>query len=559
MKIKSLYIDNFRTLKNFHLNFRDNYNAISGKNNAGKSNLIKALKIFFDYRDEVIPFYDLDNDIYFQRDYPRWLSEEQKPFESITIELSFELKDKLDADLFKFIKTISKSVKNSKQISLDIKLIFNFRKRTDYVVKINNVQEDEFVGREIYNRIRNSKCFYLHNSTQQFPAIFHSKQMKMFINNNSTMESFRKAQKKFSDSLNKIAKENKEEISTLIGRLKDKYKVDISILTPDIEDLNYALSLGDKSYSTPISEWGSGTQNQTNILLALLRAHKKGEEGAMPVIVIEEPESFLHASSQADFGRILMDLSREFNIQIITTTHNIYMLNNKDPEANILLHRCESKKKPKFTEIIPMDKDNWMKPFATILGISNDVFTPWVDLVFAKNNNIILVEGEIDKKYFEFLRETKHGENQLLFSGDIVPYNGTSFFSNSEMLKYIFSKFDKVIITYDLDSKINVERKIANLNIDKKFLMIPIGVNEPGKNNIEGLLPEWVNEKLISIHPNLVNEMTSSDNEIRKRAVNDSKKYRQEIFIESADEKNDDCKLFYEVVKKINGFLNKKD
>lgn len=65
------------------------------------------------------------------------------------------------------------------------------------------------------------------------------------------------------------------------------------------------------------------------ILLALLRARQVSQSATTsskvtPVLVIEEPES-LHPSAQAEFGRVVQDISSEFGVQVITTTHSPYM------------------------------------------------------------------------------------------------------------------------------------------------------------------------------------------------------------------------------------------
>lgn len=44
MFIKSLEASNFRTLENFNVVFNGYYTAISGKNNAGKSNILRAIR-----------------------------------------------------------------------------------------------------------------------------------------------------------------------------------------------------------------------------------------------------------------------------------------------------------------------------------------------------------------------------------------------------------------------------------------------------------------------------------------------------------------------------------
>lgn len=48
MYISKLQISNYKNFNDIIINFNDGINAIIGHNNAGKSNLIKALSIIFD-------------------------------------------------------------------------------------------------------------------------------------------------------------------------------------------------------------------------------------------------------------------------------------------------------------------------------------------------------------------------------------------------------------------------------------------------------------------------------------------------------------------------------
>lgn len=47
MKLRTLRAENYRTLQDTLLTFSSNYCAISGKNNAGKSSVIRLLSILF--------------------------------------------------------------------------------------------------------------------------------------------------------------------------------------------------------------------------------------------------------------------------------------------------------------------------------------------------------------------------------------------------------------------------------------------------------------------------------------------------------------------------------
>jgi hypothetical protein len=63
--------------------------------------------------------------------------------------------------------------------------------------------------------------------------------------------------------------------------------------------------LRDRNVKVPVNDWESGTQNRTYmhtyILMALLQADRikldsSPDEGITLIVVVEEPESFLHPS-----------------------------------------------------------------------------------------------------------------------------------------------------------------------------------------------------------------------------------------------------------------------
>ena len=563
MRINELELFNFRSFEHCVVTFDDCYTAISGKNNAGKSNLLKALKTFFGYYEGFSPFYDEDEPINIQRDYPRWIvSNQQNTRREIKIRAVLAIVSGADESIFKLIKTLCESeVGESDTLFLDITLQFELRKSLKCIIKVNGKSiNDEFKKTEILSRIRSPRNFYFHNSTQQVPMFLSHTSLSMFAESAKDQEAIRLARDKFVKALRNVAKNNKDEISRLIGRLKDKYSVDVSIFAPGIEDLSFSLSLGDKKCSTPISEWGSGTQNQTNILLALLRARKSSTLGIgnakfSPVIVIEEPESFLHPSAQAEFGRILMDLAREFDIQIITTTHSIYMLNTRNPKANILLQREDVRGALRQSFLLPMDSKNWMSPFATVLGLANSTFDEWRDLIFSSKNQFILVEGIVDKKYFEFFKDKAHGKHALAFDGEIYPYSGVGFFENTEMLKFILNCFKKIVITFDLDVRKTVEPKLQKLNLKEGINYICIGENKGGYRDIEGLLPEWVVQQVCQDHPEEAIQAMSNDPEVRNSSRGKMKQLKCELFVKNAKPNETDCGKFYELIKKINKML----
>src|SRR5690606_22748084 len=201
---------------------------------------------------------------------------------------------------------------------------------------------------------------------------------------------------------------------------------DINLTVPgfSFEKVPYEISLGEKDFDIPLDGWGSGTKNRTLILKSLFNAKKfleisESTRKIAPIVLIEEPESFLHPSAQAEFGKLLQDLATEFKIQIITTTHSPFLLSSlDDPTSNILLERRIEKRKLRETVKVDTTGPDWKKPFALALGIEGPEFDNIRNAFFSQSKALLLVEGETDKEYLELLRDENHGKNKLDFDGE---------------------------------------------------------------------------------------------------------------------------------------------
>lgn len=104
MIIKKIVAKNYRTLEDVELKFSGYYTAISGKNNAGKSNIIRAIRSIlnqgmrfrlrggsilglegFDWKDEITS----------------WKKDTK---EDISINITLEIHKDCDAAIYKFLK-----------------------------------------------------------------------------------------------------------------------------------------------------------------------------------------------------------------------------------------------------------------------------------------------------------------------------------------------------------------------------------------------------------------------------------------------------------------------
>lgn len=277
---------------------------------------------------------------------------------------------------------------------------------------------------------------------------------------------------------------------------------------------------------------------------------------SLQFLVIEEPESFLHPSAQAEFGRVVQDLSEELQIQVIVATHSPYFLSHQKPESNVLLKRAIVNGKLQATQRVPVSSNNWMEPFALNLGLANPEFEPWKGLFFSKTDKILLVEGKIDKEYFEMLRASEHGSNKLDFSGEIYAYDGKDTLANGVLLKFIKGRYSRFFVMYDLDAEASMNKLFTGLDMEKHKHFCSVGLNTPGHNKIEGLLPKSVCSSVYGKHASVVQQAMSGTSEEAKSAKGTLKKLLLEEFKNKAVPGQEYYGEFYKLSKIINKAMN---
>lgn len=522
MIIKRLKTKNYRSLEDLEINFNPYYNALSGKNNSGKSNVIRALLTFLTYDFRFLREYS-ENVIHYASDYPT-SKKRDKVKEEIQVEIELELDETLDAGLFKFIKELifrdETEFSNSKEDLRILAVVEADQKELKVKIHFGEHEiSDEYKRDELLNRLKGSSSILFHNSTENDPIFLRRARRDNLISyiGKEDRKEITKRKESLENEVKKLLKKHQTQFGSLLGRLEDKYDVALGISSLNIERENVEISLKEKGIEVSLEDWGSGTKNRTLILLNLMNAKRVQESSSIndrltPIIVIEEPESFLHPSAQAEFGRVLQDLAAEFKIQIIVATHSPYLLSHKEPTANILLQRNLSATK-KGSEIVNTSGDKWYEPFALSLGISGDDFGPLKSTIFSGSSDIILVEGDSDKEYFELLKDSKHGTSRLLFSGEIFPYGGAGNIKNNILLRFIKERFKRFVVTVDLDKFHEVRSAFDTLGLRENKEFIVIGKNETGKKCIEGLIPYNLLSQVYSDNVELVQKAMENSNE----------------------------------------------
>ena len=561
MRLKEITTKNYRTLEDLTLNFTENYCTISGRNNAGKSCVIRLLSSLF-RADSQYPWQIGNNGFDYKEDKTQWVKDEAP----IEIVFALELSKEDDPALISFIEKIaSRVIANSIAV---VSISYSISSADDITasISLDGDKVDDKAAKEIDKRIKDSNLLFLYNSTTRHEDfIFRRGRLRMFyefVMSSDEKKALDEAGKHIERRLRKLAKEHTQGLSKILGRLTDKYDVEVSPLEGfTAREMPLGINLKDKNVEVPLSDWGSGTQNRTHILMAVLQANRikttvAPDEKITPVVVIEEPESFLHPSAQAEFGRMLRHLSDELDLQIIVTTHSPHMLNQESATSNILLSREIKRGKAYETIRIDTSAEKWMAPFADHLGISSDEFSCLKPLFSADESRVLLVEGPIDKEYFQFLQLHDLDCEKLDSHIEVVPYGGKDTLKNTLLIQFVLRKFDRVFITYDLDAANDVRSALARVGLTEKDNFIGVGIQQPGKDCIEGLLPQSVLASVNGRETDLVMKLGSKDNSERRKAKDALKKAYLEEFKTRTDYTKDELKELSKIVRLVNSKLH---
>lgn len=555
MKIRELELINYRSFENSKIEFEDYYTAICGKNNSGKSNILRAI------------LNTLERNRHYERfnytsDFPVWKAD--KKDENSVIKITLFLDKEADSGLLKFIEYFQSDKKHNSEIELvDTELILKIelgRNEAKTEISVNGkLVEDKYKTGEILRRIHFAPVISFHNSTQSSRPFRRSSHGYLENLPLKSKENVENKIKQVNKELSKALEKHKTELQTLIGRLQDKYQVGLTFsgIDMDFDRIPYEISLGEKNFELPLEDWGSGTKNRTLILSSIFEAKNQIDledesNRIIPIVIIEEPESFLHPSAQAEFGRVLQDLSQELKIQVIATTHSPYLLSHHNPKSNILLKRKEYRRKIRETYLECTTSENWREPFELALGMIGPEFDSLKEAFFSSQNNIILVEGALDVEYFELLQDERHGNNKLNFNGEFYPYGGYGNINNHVLLKFIKDRFNKLILTLDLDAVNNVKTSFNRAGYESDNDYFLVGLDNPGYRCIEGLIPDFIRNKVNSDNPKLNFALQSEDKDERKLAKDKLKSLYLKEFKKDIKYDSSYFGEFYKLTKKLN-------
>ncbi|MEC0093818.1 AAA family ATPase [Paenibacillus macquariensis] len=462
MYISGIKLENYRNFKNKAVSFNDGINVIIGHNNAGKTNLIKALALVLDSNgkkrldihdfnksislDELrcappkirisVTIKQSDNEDLNSDDLvtvANWLTKLDEPYEAV-LTYEFHLPEK---ETEKYIATISQSTDKDKAwriIQQEFLRLYIFKIWGGNVVNqttadseslqkfdfqfldaIRDVERDMLSGRNTL--LRDVLDFFM-----DYDIKSDSKRTEI-----EKLEEIKLKKQSFSDTadmlLSHLSKRmllGKEQILSYAkdtGASFNKAKPNFEGSISDVE-LFSALKLiveYETGIKIPATHNGLGYNNLIfmSLLLSKMQVNSDGSylgsnAKVFPVLAIEEPEAHLHPAMQYQFLKFLLKNKEDKKVrQIFVTTHSTHITSSVSLDEMICLHNEIGETSVGYPAKVFKDNEKSKKYVQRFLDATKS------DMLFAQN--VILVEGIAEQlllpilaRYLGISLEEKH-------------------------------------------------------------------------------------------------------------------------------------------------------
>jgi len=433
MKIKKISIHNFRSIKNQNFKLLD-YSLLVGANNSGKTNIIDALRVFY------------EKEKWNKDDFPKFETDDQESW----IEVEFCLTDDEFSGLReeykqeKNILKVRKYLKHPERVKSNQSNIYGYEKG----VLSNNL----FYGAKNISEAKIGDVVYIPEVAKvdeytklSGPSAFRDTLnflIKKVIKNSKSFEELSKSFSEFNEKFkNDISKDGIsiqnfiDDINREIENWDVSFGVKINEIKPqDITKILISHFLKDKhlgAQELTVDSFGQGLQR--HLIYTLIRlstrykepVSKKEKKEFSPdftLVLFEEPEAFLHPSQQGILNQSLEDLSKEGQQQILISTHSTHFVSKNINVLPSILKLSKRNCETKIFQIIDSELKNILianKELKNILGQkieSRDLvleairYSLWLDpdrccAFFA--NFVLICEGASEKILIDYLIRNK--------------------------------------------------------------------------------------------------------------------------------------------------------
>lgn len=449
MKLIIFSITNFRSITNAHKINLEDITVLLGKNNEGKSNIIKALSIGMNiisnptYERHILrkSYYIIEDECYFwKRDFPISYQNRNRGLETI-FKFEFELSEQ---EIREFKASVNSRINGTLEIQIKIgndnRPKFSVPKRGNKSLEKKVDKIREFVSKRIiFNyipaiRTEEDGINIIRANLSKELAVIEEK------------EEYKKALKTINDLQQEILDGISQKIKkSLIGFIPTIKNVQLHIaeesrvraLRRDVEVII------DDGTPTKIEYKGDGIKSLVS--MGILTDRYNTSESS--IIAIDEPESHLHPGAISELNKVIRNLKK--GSQVIITTHNPQFTDVDNLKNNIIVDKGKA---------IPCKN---IQEIREVLGIK--IYDYLYNIRY-----VLIVEGENDKKILEkILKQKSSGIQKLLDNGEMVIHSLSGASKLESYLNYLKENVCKYYIFLDND-----EEGIAAVEKSKKSKLL---------------------------------------------------------------------------------------
>lgn len=370
--LKSLYINNYRNLKDLKINSLGNVNLITGKNNTGKSSILEAIAIYASGAD-----LQIINELLKERGESLKTSVNNKNYINNNIKaisslfsdrkIGFDIKDAI------FIGSIENTLFGQENIS-EQRVSIRFIQYLDEITRDNNgiVTTRKRTIVEFDQKIENLKVgIEIRNGNNSYIQSLEDDRIRFTNNlfdNNDNFEFIRtrNIDRDINSKLwDDITLTEKEQYVIDAIKIIEPFAERIAFIEENARERTAVIKLSNSSSILPLRSMGDGINRILTIILALVNT----DNG---FLLIDEFENGLHYTVQEKLWEIIFVLAEKLGVQVFATTHS---------DDCILAFEKELNRENSFSDgrLIRLDNDN---------GIIKQVEFNAKELKIANDNDI---------------------------------------------------------------------------------------------------------------------------------------------------------------------------
>lgn len=506
MRLVQFSLERFRSFTDKStVNFSNN-NVIIGPNNEGKTNILKALAIswdfLMDFAKNKLPCYLSEKELLFAAMdsnlndyYTKQTREQPQPFTMYVWGLDYPvvLRDNKDDNQNKnstfilcFELTDEEKKKLESQINISINSIVSIRIDMGQECTKLSVLHLEPVSEQIIKDI--VRCIVQKLSFFYIEAVRTAKSASKMIDDLLNMELGNVYRSK-----EYLTVENQlfNFLDPSIRKLFNLVNNNLKLFIPSTHDNSFTFYhsnrplqdlqvLIDDGNITPITQKGAGVQSLVAISLAQLISLSQVHDDNL-LLAIEEPEAHLHPKAIHEIKKVLSDIAK--HNQLIITTHSPVLANTSNVESNIIVTNNNAHQALSLKEV---------RETLGVLASDN--------LLFA--DNTILVEGLSDQLILENILPSLSVRIALaLREGTLIIFNCQGASKISAFASIVKRFICRYYIVLDNDKAGQNERNnLVNNNPDLSKIITSFATTDMNESEIEDfIIPEIYVDELIKL------------------------------------------------------------